>query len=40
MVLKLLGELPKGAVVLDIGSGQGQFAIDLFGDQSRYAATE
>jgi len=29
MVLKLLGELPKGAVVLDIGSGQGQFAIDL-----------
>lgn len=29
MVLKLLGELPDGAVVLDIGSGQGQFAVDL-----------
>jgi 2-polyprenyl-3-methyl-5-hydroxy-6-metoxy-1,4-benzoquinol methylase len=29
MVLRLLGPLPKGAVVLDIGSGQGQFAIDV-----------
>ncbi len=29
MVLKLLGALPTGAVVLDIGSGQGQFAVDL-----------
>ena len=29
MVLKLLGPLPEGAVVLDIGSGQGQFAVDL-----------
>jgi len=28
MVLKLLGPLPEGAVLLDIGSGQGQFAVD------------
>jgi len=32
MILKLLGPLPKGAVVLDIGSGQGQFAVDLQAD--------
>lgn len=28
MVLKLLGDLPDGSVLLDIGSGQGQFALD------------
>lgn len=28
MVLKLLGDLPEGAVLLDIGSGQGQFVVD------------
>jgi SAM-dependent methyltransferase len=28
MVLKHLGELPPGSTLLDIGSGQGQFAID------------
>lgn len=28
MVLKLLGHLPEGAVLIDIGSGQGQFAVD------------
>ena len=29
MVLKLLGAAAQGAVVLDIGCGQGQFAVDL-----------
>lgn len=29
MILKLLGPLPKGSVLLDIGSGQGQFAVDF-----------
>jgi 2-polyprenyl-3-methyl-5-hydroxy-6-metoxy-1,4-benzoquinol methylase len=28
MVLKLLGAVPEGAVLVDIGSGQGQFAVD------------
>jgi len=28
MILKLLGPLPRGSVLLDIGSGQGQFAVD------------
>ena len=28
MVLKYLGDLPAGSTLLDIGSGQGQFAID------------
>jgi SAM-dependent methyltransferase len=37
MILKLLGPLPKGAVVLDIGSGQGQFAIDLQADNPQAA---
>ncbi len=31
MVLKLLGDLRPGSVLLDIGSGQGQFAIDFQG---------
>jgi 2-polyprenyl-3-methyl-5-hydroxy-6-metoxy-1,4-benzoquinol methylase len=28
VVLKLLGEVPAGGVLLDIGSGQGEFALD------------
>lgn len=28
MILKLLGRVPDGAVLIDIGSGQGQFAVD------------
>jgi SAM-dependent methyltransferase len=28
IVLKLLGDLPPGSVLLDIGSGQGEFALD------------
>jgi SAM-dependent methyltransferase len=33
MVLKLLGDLRPGSVLLDIGSGQGQFAIDFQRDR-------